>query len=72
VYVRSLDQLDQLGDEDLLKLAIIAHELYQKLDCATEALSIYDQRTGDALSDHFIESQDLGKPAEATTVSSSG
>lgn len=64
IYVRQLDRMHELGDEELLKLAIICHEIYQKPDCAAEALSIYDIRTKSTLHDDFIDSQDPGKAIE--------
>jgi len=63
IYVRHLDRMDQLNARELLKLAIICHEIYQKPDCAAEALSIYDSKTDDALSDHFVQSQNPGDEA---------
>lgn len=72
IYVRHLDRMHELGADDLLKLAIICHEIYQKPDCAAEALCLYDERTGSTLCDHFIESQDLGKATQKAAASSSG
>lgn len=72
IYVRHLDRMNELSTDDLLKLAIICHEIYQKPDCAIEALSLYDARTGETLGEAFIDSQDQGKMAEETRLASSG
>lgn len=72
IYVRHLDKMTELSTSELLKLAIICHEIYQKPDCTAEALGFYDERTNTLLRDDFIDSQDLGKAVEGEPLASSG
>ena len=44
VYVRDILTLDRLADEKLLKLALLAHDLYRAYDLAWHALSLVDKR----------------------------
>ncbi len=66
IYVRGLDRLGELGVRELLTLAVIMHEVYEKCDCAAEALRHYDQKTSGRLHDRYVDSLDLGmlKPVE--------
>jgi len=53
VYVRQLDTLESLAPAELLKLSVIAHEIYRKYDVAAEALSAYDNATGESTSESY-------------------
>ena len=63
--------MSELSDGDLLKLAVICHEIYRKPDVVAEAHSVVDTRTGGSLRDDFIESQDLGASPQETKLASS-
>ena len=55
VYVRHLDEPDQLTDAELLKLAEIAHVVYNKYDVAAFALHTLSKRTELPFYDQYIE-----------------
>lgn len=49
VYIRNFMHLDQLSPTQLLKLAIILHEVYVSLDACVFVLQAYDKKVGDGL-----------------------
>lgn len=53
VYVRDFRRLDELSDEDLLRLAILAGTLVGSFDLAHLALSVYDRRHATHLTRDF-------------------
>ncbi|MEW5963657.1 MAG: glycosyltransferase [Pseudomonadota bacterium] len=55
IYVRQLDSLEKLENASLVKLAVIAHELYQKYDVAAEALRAYEEATGEQISKAYAQ-----------------
>jgi len=63
--------MSELSDSDLLKLAVICHEIYRKPDVVAEAHNVVDTRTGGSLRDDVIESQDLGVSTQETKLVSS-
>ncbi len=54
LYVRHLDQPEMLTEKELLRLAVIAHDVYQKYDLASECFRIYKERTGKTLYDDYL------------------
>lgn len=55
VYVRHLDEPDKLSDAELLKLAEIAHVVYQKYDVAAFALQTLSRRADSSFYDEYVE-----------------
>jgi FkbM family methyltransferase len=55
VYVRDFTQLHRLAPEKLLKLVVLLHELYGSVDLCHHVLTIYDQKTGEALASRYLE-----------------
>jgi FkbM family methyltransferase len=55
VYIRNFMHLDQLLPTQLLKLAIILHEVYASLDTCAFVLQAYDRKTGDGLLDAYYK-----------------
>jgi FkbM family methyltransferase len=54
VYVRDFMQLAALTAEQLLKLAIILHTLYQSFDLCAFVLRHYQDQTGEPLADRYL------------------
>lgn len=54
VFIRDLAKASQLSDQDILKLAMLLHDLYQSVDASMRLLSIYDTRHGTALGPTYI------------------
>jgi FkbM family methyltransferase len=46
VYVRRFDEFDKLEVDELLKIALMAHDLWESLDLAALALGAADKKTG--------------------------
>jgi hypothetical protein len=55
VYIRNFMHLDQLSPTQLLKLAIILHEVYGSLDVCAFVLQAYDRQVGDGLLDAYYK-----------------
>ena len=53
IYVRSLSHWTALRPDQLLKLAVIMHEVYGQYGVACEALQAYDQVTGERLHEAY-------------------
>lgn len=64
VYIRNFMQLDRLAPEQLLKLAIILHELYGSFDACALVLQAHAQKADDRLLQSYYR-QLLGKPGSA-------
>jgi hypothetical protein len=47
LYVRFLDQLDRLTEDERLRLAVVAHEMFRKYDVAGAALASVDPGWGE-------------------------
>jgi hypothetical protein len=56
IYVRHLDSLEKLEKSALVKLAVIAHEVYRKYDVAAEALKAYEEASGEPISKAYARS----------------
>jgi FkbM family methyltransferase len=56
IYIRSLDKLDGLSDEDLRRLAVMLHEIYRKYDVSAECLRILDDRNRTSLLERYLRS----------------
>jgi FkbM family methyltransferase len=54
VYIRDFMRLDRLSPPQLIKLAIIAHELYGAVDLAHVALAEHDRTSGTALATAYL------------------
>lgn len=54
IYVRDFLKFDLLPDQKLLKLAIIAHEMYRSYDLAYRALACLDKRKGTTLAEAYL------------------
>ena len=61
VYIRSLDDLAGLSDDELFRAALIVSQCYNKQDLAAEMLRIRDARMGENLSAAFIAGLDRAK-----------
>jgi FkbM family methyltransferase len=55
IYVRDFLKFDILTDQKLLKLAIIAHEVYRSCDLAYRALECFDKKRGTQLCNAYKE-----------------
>ncbi|HKX00350.1 MAG TPA: FkbM family methyltransferase [Bryobacteraceae bacterium] len=55
VYVRDWMHWEALVPEELLKLALILHDVYSSCDLALAALAQYDRKNGGALSDAYLK-----------------
>lgn len=55
VYIRNFMHLDGLSPAQLLKLAIILHEIYGSLDVCAFVLQAYDRQTRDGLLDAYYK-----------------
>lgn len=45
IFIRDMTKLDNLTDEQLLKMAIILHDCYRSFDVVARLLTMYDRRT---------------------------
>jgi FkbM family methyltransferase len=54
VYVRDFTRLDALGEEELLKLALVAHDVYHSFDLANLALLAVDRKESTSLSPRYL------------------
>jgi hypothetical protein len=54
VYIRDFMHLDRLSPQQLLKLAMIAHELYGAVDLAHLALAEHDRSSGTTLAGAYL------------------
>ncbi len=55
VYVRHLDGLDALDRSELMRLAVMAHQVYGKYDFAAECLRILDGKTGKNYAKRYVK-----------------
>jgi len=55
IYVRNFMRFDALSADQLLKLAIILHEVYQSWDMAALALRSHEAKTGKGLWQAYLE-----------------
>jgi len=55
VYVKSFMDMERLTDEQLLRLTTILHDVYGSVDLCAALLSHYDSRTGNDLSEKYIQ-----------------
>jgi hypothetical protein len=54
VYVKDFTRLDLLSESQLIKLAVMAHEVYDSWDLAHLLLSEYDRRTRAGLAPVYL------------------
>ncbi len=54
VYVRQFTEFDKLAPEALVKIAVMAHELYKSYDLAALALKHVDQKNGSDLQPRYL------------------
>jgi FkbM family methyltransferase len=55
VYIRPIPDWVNLDPENLLRLAVILHELYKSFDFSARLLQIYDERTGSAYFPEYLQ-----------------
>lgn len=55
VYVRNFTDFAQLSSEELIKIAIIMHDLYGSFDLAMLALKYIDEKEGFDLVEFYLE-----------------
>lgn len=53
VYVRSLDNLAKLSEDELVRLTVLAHEVYGKYDFAMECLRVLDGKNQGDLAEQY-------------------
>jgi FkbM family methyltransferase len=53
IFIRDYTRLDLFADEELLKAAIVLHEVYLSYDVAFHLLREYDRRSGSNLANHY-------------------
>src|SRR5476649_3002680 len=46
IFIRDITRLELLSDQQLLSMAVIAHDCYQSLDLVLHLLTEYDRRQG--------------------------
>jgi FkbM family methyltransferase len=56
IFIKDITRLDRLRPEQLLKLAIILHEVYGSFDVAHLMLDAYDRAAGTALAPVYLDS----------------
>jgi FkbM family methyltransferase len=56
IFIKDITHLDRLRPEQLLKLAIILHDVYGSLDVAHLMLEAYDRASGTALAPVYLDS----------------
>lgn len=54
VFIRDLAKANKLSDQELLKLAMLLHDLYQSVDASMRLLSVYDTRHGTSLAPTYL------------------
>jgi FkbM family methyltransferase len=55
IFVKDLTRLDRLAPDQLLKSAVILHEVYRSIDVAHHFLRAHDARCGTALAPKYVE-----------------
>jgi FkbM family methyltransferase len=56
IFIKDITRLDRLRPEQLLKLAIILHDVYGSFDVAHHVLEAYDRASGTALAPAYLDS----------------
>jgi hypothetical protein len=56
IFIKDITRLDRLRPEQLLKLAIILHDVYGSFDVAHLLLEAYDRAAGTALAPVYLDS----------------
>ena len=55
IYVRDFLKFELLSAQKLLKLAIIAHEMYRSYDLAYRAIEAFDEKSGTHFANQYLE-----------------
>lgn len=55
VFIRDVTDMSRYSDTDLLKAALLAHELYSSCDLTFFYLKHYDERRGTELKKHYVQ-----------------
>jgi hypothetical protein len=53
IFIKDITRLDRLRPQQLLKLAIILHDVYKSVDVAHLVLLAYDKASGTALAPKY-------------------
>ena len=72
VYVPAFDRLPTLPPVQLMKLAVLLHELYQSYDLAHHALSLADARTGGGLAPAYFAMVQAAGASAGVPISRTG
>ncbi len=67
VYVRDFMRFDELTPEQLLKIAVLVHDMYDSCDLAALALQHHDAKTGKQLWEAFLQRLTGKKPPPKPT-----
>jgi FkbM family methyltransferase len=63
VFIKDITKLNLLSPEQLLKLAIILHDIYRSMDVVHVVLGAYDERQGTRIAPKYVEAMLRKAPA---------